>query len=117
MVNKIRFILFLIFFSANIKAQDTTITFTKAEFQKIKFLKQALGSFPKDCKIEFYKMSIILRGSEKVAVFDSKDPSSAQLPNAFIDIVKDKGGEISIEKLKTACASNRYNKSFKIIVN
>lgn len=117
MVNRISFILFLIFFSANIKAQDTTLTFTKAEFQKVKYLKQALGSFPKDCKIEYYKMSIILRGSEKVAVFDSKDPSSAQLPNAFIGIVKDNGGEITIEKLKTACASNRYNKSFKIIVN
>ncbi len=100
----------------NIKAQDTTITFTKAEFQTVKYLKQALGSFPQDCKISYYKMSMNLRGSEKVAVFDSKDPSSAQLPNAFIEMLKKDGGEITIEKLKTGCASNRYNKSFKIVV-
>lgn len=117
MVNRISFILFLFFFCVNIKAQDTTITFTKAEFQKVKYLKQALGSFPQDCKISYYKMSMNLRGSEKVAIYDLKDPSSIDLPNAFIGILKKDGGELTIEKLKTACESNRYNKSFKIIVN
>jgi len=58
-----------------------------------------------------------LKGSEKVAIFDSKDPESASLPNAFIGIIQKDGGALNIEKVKTGCAANRYNKSFKIVVN
>lgn len=117
MVNSKFCTLFLFFIALKINAQDTTITFTKSEFQKVKFLKQALGSFPTDCKINYYKMSITLRGSEKTAIYDSKDPASTSLPNAFLEIIKTQGGEILIDKLKTSCVSNRHNKSFKIIVN
>lgn len=117
MVSKTFFILFLFFLAIKTKAQDTTITFTKSEFQKIKYIKQALGGFPKDCKIEYYKMSMVLNGSEKSAIYDAKDANTTSLPNAFLRIIKENGGEIVIEKLKSNCSSNRYNKSYKIIVN
>lgn len=116
MVKKYRVFIFLSALSFVAKAQDTTITFTRQQFQNIKGIKQALGDFPKDCKILSYKISITLRGSEKTSYYDANDPG-AGLTKAFMDIVKESGGVILIDKLKSSCNSSRYNTSFKIEVN
>jgi hypothetical protein len=115
MVKKIIFTLGLFVFCANITAQDTTITFAKEEFAKFKYVRQALLGLPKECKINSYEMTVKFEdGLARTVKYNSKSPDSNVM--VFFEHAK-KGGVLKIDKLKTTCESDRYNKSFKIVVN
>jgi hypothetical protein len=99
---------------SNVKAQDTTLTFTKEEFSKIKFVKQALKGMPTNCIIQSYDISMYMINGVKTRSYRAgqKDQFTPQ----YLDYAAKNGGEMTISKLKTSCADGSYKTKYLIVV-
>lgn len=108
-------LIFCLFSGVNLLSQtDTTIHFTKTDFEKVKNMREALKNFPKECKILSYEISMFMINGVKTKTYDSNRPdSNTQL---FFDHAAKKGGEITISKIKTSCPSSSHRSKYKIVV-
>jgi hypothetical protein len=99
---------------SNTKAQDTTLTFTKEEFAKIKFIKQALKGLPANCIIQSYDISMYMINGVKTKSYmaGQKDQFTPQ----FLDHAAKNGREMTISKLKTSCVEGSYKTKYVIVV-
>ena len=114
-VLKSLFLIIFLFCEVNLFCQnDTTINYTKAEFAKIKYVKQALKNFPKGCKILSYEISMFMVNGVKTKTYEFDKPdSSTQL---FFEYAAKNGGEMTIRKIKTSCPSSSHKSKYKIVV-
>jgi hypothetical protein len=108
------FIFFLFVSFCSVGQIDTAVYFSREEFSKINYIKQALVGLSKDCKIVSYEISMYMINGVKTKTYTVgiKD----DFTKLFIDHAQRNGGEMTVSKLKTSCAEGTHKTTYKIIV-
>ncbi len=111
MVSKNKYLLIFLFASSFLFAQKATvINITRAELKKAYVLSDLIKDIPKDCKVQSYKLALVVKGVEKSmeVIGDVLEP----LVKTNTEMVKER---FFIEKIKSNCTS-KHKQSYKIII-